>query len=53
MQTTPGAAGGAALLTCAPTPAVRAHVLHTTWYKDGLTLAPMASDTGKTSNGKS
>ncbi|XP_013149682.1 PREDICTED: Down syndrome cell adhesion molecule-like protein Dscam2 [Papilio polytes] len=47
VQTTPGAAGGAALLTCAPTPAVRAHVLHTTWYKDGLTLAPMASDTGR------
>ncbi|KPI95214.1 Down syndrome cell adhesion molecule-like protein CG42256 [Papilio xuthus] len=47
VQATPGVTGGAALLTCAPSSAVRAHVLHTTWYKDGLALAPMASDTGK------
>ncbi|XP_013175788.1 PREDICTED: Down syndrome cell adhesion molecule-like protein Dscam2 [Papilio xuthus] len=45
VQATPGVTGGAALLTCAPSSAVRAHVLHTTWYKDGLALAPMASDT--------
>ncbi|XP_068626569.1 cell adhesion molecule Dscam2-like [Battus philenor] len=46
IQPTHGVAGGAALLTCAPTASVKAHMVVTRWFKDGVVLAPMASDSG-------
>ncbi|CAK1602580.1 unnamed protein product [Parnassius mnemosyne] len=46
IQPTHGVAGGAALLTCAPTSSVKTHIVVTRWFKDGVGLAPMATDAG-------
>ncbi|KAL4719087.1 hypothetical protein ACJJTC_006664 [Scirpophaga incertulas] len=37
-----GVAGGATLLTCVTSPAARAHVSVTRWFKDGVVLTPIA-----------
>ncbi|XP_045772179.1 Down syndrome cell adhesion molecule-like protein Dscam2 isoform X1 [Maniola jurtina] len=46
VQPTHGVSGGAALMSCAATASVRAHVTVTRWFKDGAVLAPMLADAG-------
>ncbi|XP_052738064.1 cell adhesion molecule Dscam2-like [Bicyclus anynana] len=46
VQPTHGVSGGAALMTCAAPPTVRAHVTVTRWFKDGAVLAPLVGDAG-------
>ncbi|CAG5008727.1 unnamed protein product [Parnassius apollo] len=46
IKPTHGVAGSAALLTCAPTSSVKTHIVVTRWFKDGVGLAPMATDAG-------
>ncbi|CAG9581983.1 unnamed protein product [Danaus chrysippus] len=41
VQPTHGVSGGAALMTCAPSASVRAHVTVTRWIKDGAVLPPV------------
>lgn len=44
-----GVAGGAALLTCTVPSIVKNHVTVTSWFKDGIVLAPLAAEAGKPS----
>ncbi|CAH2233234.1 jg20123 [Pararge aegeria aegeria] len=46
VQPTHGVSGGAALMSCAATAAVRPHVTVTRWFKDGAVLAPLVADAG-------